>query len=327
MQIVDSHCDLLSYLYYEKGHQYDRAARCSIPQLAEGNVLLQTLAIFTHTADEQSSVAGIAQSEIFADLLAEEEDKVFSVTNLDDLEELEDEERVGFIAAIENASGFCAADESMARGFENLETIIANTGRIFYISLTHHHKNRFGGGNYTQVGLLDDGRQLLDYLSGRNIAVDFSHTSDALAYDMLNYITTQNLEIPVMASHSNFRAIYQNKRNLPTEIAQEIIARGGIIGLNWIKSFLGRRKEKYFEHLAFGLSLGAAHQLCMGTDLFYFEQPQDKPNINFFEPYQTATDYPGFLDDLVNHNLLTDKQLKNFTKNNMLNFLERLLQE
>ncbi len=325
MQIVDLHCDLLSYLHYEKGHQYDTAARCSIPQLMEGNVLLQTLAIFTYTADAQSSEAGIAQSEIFANLLAEEEDKVFSVTNLDDLEELEDEDRVGFIAAIENASGFCAEHETMEQGFENLETIIENTGKLLYISLTHHHKNRFGGGNYTHIGLTDDGRQVLDYLSGRKIAIDFSHTSDELAYDILTYITTQNLDLPVLASHSNFRAIHQNKRNLPTELAQELLNRGGIIGLNWIKSFLGRTKEKYFQHLAFGLSLAAETQICMGTDLFYFNQPEDKPNINFFEPYQTAADYPNFIEDLLAHQLLDERQLKNFTKNNALNFLEKLL--
>jgi membrane dipeptidase len=325
MQVADSHCDLLSYLYYENGHQYDAAARCSIPQLAEGNVLLQTLAIFTNTADTQSSQAGIGQSEIFANLLIEEEDKVFSVTNLDDLEELEDENRIGLIASIENASGFWAEHESMEEGIENLETIIENTGRIFYISLTHHHKNRFGGGNYTRTGLLDDGRRLLDYLAGRNIAIDFSHTSDALAYDILNYITVENLDLKVMASHSNFRAVYQNKRNLPTEIAQEILERGGIIGLNWIKSFLGRSKTKYFEHLAYGLSLQAENQLCMGSDLFYFEQPDDKPNLNFFESYQTASDIPDFIDEIISHNLLNDRQLVNFTKNNLLNFLEKLM--
>ncbi len=325
MQIVDTHCDLLSYLYYNKGHQYDAAARCSIPQLQAGGVFLQTLAIYTSTADGQSSESGMAQSEIFANLLTEEEDNVCSVTNLDDLEELEDDTRIGLIASIENASGFWAENESMEQGFENLETIIENTGRIFYISLTHHDKNRFGGGNYTQVGLLDDGKRILDYLSGRKIAIDFSHTSDALAYDILNYISTENLDLEVMASHSNFRNIHKNKRNLPDEIAQELLERGGIIGLNWIKGFLGNKKESYFEHLAYGLSLKAEHQICMGSDLFYFEQPEDKPNKNFFEQYQTATDYPNFIDDLQACNLLNEKQLKNFTKNNALNYLERLL--
>jgi hypothetical protein len=63
----------------------------------------------------------------------------------------------------------------------------------------------------------------------------------------------------------------------------------------------------------------------MGSDLFYFEQPENKPNINFFEPYQTAADYPNFIEDLEACNLLNEKQLKNFTKNNALNYLERLL--
>ncbi len=325
MQIADSHCDLLSYLYYEKGNPYDEAARCSLSQLENGNVVLQTLAIFTHTIDPQSSQSGIGQSKIFDDLLGEEAENVFSVTNLDDLEEVGEDGRIGLIASIENASGFWSESESMEEGFENLEQIIENTGRVFYISLTHHHKNRFGGGNYTKLGLLDDGKRLLDYLSGRKIAIDFSHTSDALAYDMLNYITTENLDLEVMASHSNMRTIHENKRNLPTELAQEILERGGIIGLNWIKSFIGRKQEDYFKHLEYAMSLGAEHQLCMGTDLFYFQQPEDKPNLNFFEPYQNASDYVNFIEDLKAHDILKERQLENFTKNNLLNFLERLL--
>jgi microsomal dipeptidase-like Zn-dependent dipeptidase len=325
MQIADSHCDLLSYLFYEKGHQYDAAARCSIPQLQQGNVVLQTLAIFTNSADSQSSENGIAQSEIFANLLTEEDEYVFGVQNFDDLEELENDTRIGLIASIENASGFCSEYDNLEDGFDNLETIIRNTGRVFYISLTHHHKNRFGGGNYTRTGLLDDGRRLLDYLSGRNIAIDFSHTSDALAYDILQHIDAEDLDLHILASHSNMRAIHPNKRNLPDELVEEILRRGGIIGLNWIKSFIGRKQEDYFKHLEYALSLGASHQLCMGSDLFYFEQPEDKPNINFFEPYQTAADYPSFIDDLEAHNILNPKQLRDFTKNNLLNFLEKLM--
>lgn len=56
-------------------------------------------------------------------------------------------------------------------GSENLEKIIENTKGIFYIGITHHHENRFGGGNFAEAGLKEDGKILIDYLSDKKIAM------------------------------------------------------------------------------------------------------------------------------------------------------------
>ncbi len=71
--------------------------------------------------------------------------------------------------------------------------------------MTHHGENRFGGGNSTGIGLKKDGEALLEYISEKKIAIDLSHTSDALAGDILNYIVKNKLGLSVLASHSNFR--------------------------------------------------------------------------------------------------------------------------
>ncbi len=326
MQIADSHCDLLAYLLYDEGHQYDEVARCSVPQLKAGNVIFQTLAIYTNTSEESSSTSGYLQSELFKDLV-EEETELRLINSAEDLEDLEESRQIGVMASIENASGFCAEGEDIADGFKNLEAIIDNVGgRLLYISLTHHHKNRFGGGNYTRTGLKDDGCRLLDYLDGRGIAVDFSHTSDKLAYDILNYITTQNLDIPVMASHSNLRTVHKHRRNLPTEIAQEILERGGVIGFNWIKEFLGKNWGYYIKNIATAFdTFGEDAAICMGTDFFHTPQLEDEEDSDFFEGYQTAADYPTMVEALYATNLFNEQQIENFTKNNLLNFVEKVL--
>jgi membrane dipeptidase len=86
-------------------------------------------------------------------------------------------------------------------GFERLEQIINTVSRILYIGFTHHAENRFGGGNNSKVGLKEDGKKLLQYLNGKKIAVDFSHASDALARDILDYLSDHNLEVPILANH------------------------------------------------------------------------------------------------------------------------------
>ena len=132
---------------------------------------------------------------------------------------------MGVIASLENASNFCEEDMDLDEGFENLEKDYWEyKGYFLYQELHHHHENRFGGGNFAEAGLKEDGKILIDYLSDKKIAIDLVHTSDQLAHDIFNYTAQRNYKIPILASHSNFRSVYPNNRNLPDELVKELIA-------------------------------------------------------------------------------------------------------
>lgn len=129
--------------------------------------------------------------------------------------------------------------------------------RILYIGFTRHAENRFGGGNNSKVGLKEDGKKLLQYLNGKKIAVDFSHASDTLASDILDYLSDHNLEVPILASHSNYRKVFNQTRNLPDHIAKEIIQRGGIIGVNFLRAFVNNENPNaLYHHINRGIELG-----------------------------------------------------------------------
>lgn len=199
--LIDLHCDLLAYLTSITDAtplDDDGTIGCSFPALYEGNIALQTMAIYSATG-EGSVASGIEQSDTFAEMLEEYPDLVVGFDDFDDTDDILSDGRVVCIAAIENASGFCDETQSLDEGFEQLEYIREQTGSLLYISMTHDHENRFGGGNTTDVGLKPDGKVLLEYLDGQSIAIDLAHTSDALAYDILNYIDKKKLDIPVMA--------------------------------------------------------------------------------------------------------------------------------
>ncbi len=323
--VADLHCDLTGYL---DGNATASARNtddigCALPWLNAGNVKLQVLAIYTATG-AGSTLSGLRQAHIINRLPAQYPELVRPVQTIADLEDLALSQQTGIVAAIENASGFCGEDEPIAEGFDRLEQIINTTGRILYIGLTHHGENRFGGGNMTTAGLKEDGKTLLNYLNGRKITLDFAHTSDALAYDLLNHIDRYNLDIPVIASHSNFRAVWNHLRNLPDDIATELVKRGGLIGMNFLRAFLHNdNPNALYEHLAHGQQLGGAQALCLGADYFYTGHHPDQSRRPFYhKEHENAGCYPALMQELVQRT--SAGFAENVSYNNVISFIRRV---
>lgn len=312
--IADLHCDLLCYLAFEKTRSpYDLAVRCSIPQLLAGPVNFQLLPIFTPT-EEGSVASGLAQLKVYHTQLKQH--AVFGSTI-----------RVQW--AIENASALVSEEESLQEGLQRLG-IAFSSERPVYVSLTWNGENRFGGGAATpNVGLKGDGKELLRFLSGQGIAVDFSHASDPLAYDILEQIDKEKLSIPVIASHSNFRAVCDVPRNLPDPLAKEIFRRGGVIGLNFVRMFVGPENPTFFaRQLAHGLQLGGENQLCLGADFFYgLDVPASSrqvPEVYWFSDYDNASCYGKVIQIWKKELGLSDETIKRITSLNFNNYLSNL---
>ena len=317
---IDLHCDLLYYLLRADTKLDDKELGCSLPFLKEGNVRLQTMAIYAPTS-KNSCFLALQQSEIFGKLI---EDSNFFHFNLNNYDDLENRSRVGILASIENASCFCEENSPLNKGFENLEKIIQNTKKLFYISLTHHDENRFGGGNNSEAGLKPDGKVLIDYLNEKKIAIDLAHTSDQLAYDILNYIDQKNYKISVLASHSNFRTIYKNNRNLPDELVNEMIARKGLIGLNFIRDYIDvEHPERFYEHIQQGLYLGAGDNMAYGADFFFDKNHPDKSRYPFFfKDFENATAYNS-INNRLNEEF-SSEIMEKISHKNALDFIKRL---
>lgn len=319
--VIDLHCDLLSYLTRPNASIYDsNEIGCAVPLLQKGNVKLQVLAIFA-PVEPQSHDYGLEQSEIFRNL-AEEENELYQFEHLD-LETFTSNENVGMVASVESGSAFCDETISLKEGFKNLERIIDRVGNILYLSFTHHAENRFGGGNFASAGLKNDGKALIDYLHGRNIALDFSHTSDALAYDMLNYISKQNIKVPVIASHSNYRTVFGHLRNLPDEVAKEIVHQQGLIGLNFVRAFVNPEEaDALTQHVAHGLHLGGEGAVAYGADYFYTKSHPDQSRIPFyFKEHDNAGNYPEINEGLEQQ--FGREQTQRISFQNAFNYMQR----
>lgn len=327
--IVDIHCDLLSYLAESEGHSVeDKPSRCSYPDLVEGGVRLQTLAIFTKTG-KNSIEFGKKQVHCFLDLVNKDVTR-FTRTKVPlSL----DAPLVQVIPAFENASSFADETESFDEIVNRLEGYLKVIGPIFYIGLTWDEENRFGGGNRSSVGLKKDGERLLEFLSGKRIAIDLSHTSDALAHGIINWIDKRSLEIPLIASHSNFRALSNYPRNLSNELAKELIARKGLIGLNFFAPFIHDTDPSVLtRHVEYGLALGGHEALCFGADFFFVNaksvlELKQKYGRNqlFYEELGNASVYPSVLRLFQDKIGLKKDLIEKIAFQNASSFLNRLV--
>lgn len=321
---IDLHCDLLSYLQQDSERTpFDPQPRCSHSQLLQGKVVAQTLAISTIT-HPKSSFDGEAQAALFLSLLEKYPEHFTRFTGQTKLKQIQ------IIPAIENASCICNETEPLESGLKRLRAWQQKLGPIFYVSLTWNGENRFGGGAGSSKGLKADGKALLEEMEQLGIAVDFSHTSDALAFDILNYIRSKNLKLSVIASHSNFRSIQPAVRNLPEEVAKEIIHRKGLIGLVLYKKFVNPLDPTFIaRHISYGMERGAENVLCFGADFFCLDDfTEHFPELvsdetGFFDEYPNASCYPKVLSFLEKSLKLSSQQLNQIAHKNALDFLSK----
>lgn len=322
LPIFDLHCDLLSYLAkFDDTDPFDpKEIACAVPHLLKGNVKAQVTAIYTDVRADSMNL-GLKQANLFAKLIENYPETFYAYEPGTAFQN----EGIGIFAAIENAAGLGTENATWSEIYHQFDCIVEKVGTLAYVSLTHHTENRFGGGNYTDgVGLKEDGKKLLDYMSGKKIPIDLSHTSDLLAEGILNHINAQKLDIPVIASHSNYRTIWNHKRNLSDEFAQEILQRKGIIGVNFLRAFLDNDvPERLFEHILHGFELGGENAQCFGADFFYTKDFPDKSRHPFYFPLaENASKYPSILSSLSER--LTPSHLERVAWKNPFEFYKNL---
>ena len=312
---LDLHCDLTAYLL-QPNSSPNGDVRCSVDKLFAGNVKMQVMAFYSAT--EKGSVDEVKeQLKHYRNLLNLPGVYEFSP----DKAELKD--GLGIIAAVENASGLCEEDQPIEDAFKNLDWL-SSRAKIMYVGLTHHLENRFGGGNFTQAGLKDDGKRLIEFLDGRKIAIDLSHTSDQLAYGILNFIDQHHLDITVLACHSNMRAVFDHNRNLPDELVTEIVNRGGLIGLNFVKYFINpENPSKIYRHIEHAVKLGAEDHLCFGADFFDDKSHPEQDRYPFFFPeFGDSTAY-STINSRISE-LFSDEMKEKISHRNALSYFKRL---
>ena len=112
-------------------------------------------------------------------------------------------------------------------------------------------------------GLSAAGRDFIHVLEEHAIYPDVSHLSDAGFWDLVHIARR-----PIVASHSNARAVCPHRRNLTDDQFRAIRDLGGVVGLNLYLDFVGQpTMDALVAHVEHFLALDGEKTLCLGGDL------------------------------------------------------------
>ena len=129
---------------------------------------------------------------------------------------------------------------------------------------------RYSGGTGAPGGLTDLGHQLLKAMRRKRVILDLSHMADQAVADAFAMWRG-----PIMASHSNSRALAPGDRQVTDETVAEIARRGGVVGVSFYKGHLRAHGERstagvddVVSHLVHhAQAAGGPEHVGLGTDL------------------------------------------------------------
>lgn len=148
------------------------------------------------------------------------------------------------------------------------------------LGLTWSRQNAFATGvgpaDHGQ-GLTDAGLRLVFACNELGILIDVSHLNEAGFWDVIEQTRT-----PIVASHSNVKAISPHTRNLTDDQIRALARNGGLMGLNFSIHFLwpdmGDRRDLpldlMVDHIQHVVDLAGVAHVAIGSDYDGTDVPQ-----------------------------------------------------
>jgi membrane dipeptidase len=168
--------------------------------------------------------------------------------------------KVDVLMSIENAQAFAGDPSQIDRYIEQ---------GVRLVGLVHARDNSLAGSatGESAGGLTDVGKKLASRVYERGALVDVSHMSDAAFRDLVPIARAQGA--PIVASHSNARAVCDNPRNLTDEQLKLIAGSGGVAGLNLHRKFVsstGPKLKHVVDQALHMIRVAGIDHVAIGTD-------------------------------------------------------------
>ena len=276
--IVDAHLDL-SYNAVLRGRDVTKPASeqpiadneiatVGLPDLRAGGVGLICATIFCspksygkkegYTTAEEAHAQAIKQYEWYQKQWDAEELRL--VTRAEELPERA-ERPVRTILLLEGADAFRTPEDVAAWHARGL--------RLVGLSW---RGTRMAGGTGVPGPISAEGKAVVREMDRLGMIHDISHLADEAFWNLM-----EMTDGPVMASHSNCRAIVPDDRQITDEMIREIARRDGVIGINFYDQFLVPHEEykkrpcTLMDVVAHAKKIcdatGGAQYVALGTDM------------------------------------------------------------
>ena len=262
--VFDLHCDtalaLLGKDLQQAGSLRKNEYHIDLERAATLPGYAQCFACFTTPRDNRpggTTVTQLFEREMVSVLREVEinRDLISLVYSAKEIEKNRENGKMSAILTIEGPAGF-DFDPAL------LEDLYKVGFRI--TTLGWNEKNVLCGSHKTGGGLTDLGKEYVFEAQRLGMLIDVSHISDEAFWDIMEITNA-----PVIASHSNSRAVYDVSRNLTDDMFKAICQTGGVAGLNLYPGFLGENAtlDTVCNHVIHWLELDGEKHIALGGDL------------------------------------------------------------
>jgi membrane dipeptidase len=182
----------------------------------------------------------------------------------DDVRRIHDQGKIAVLMGIEGGH-MLGNDIRMVRIYSDLG--------VRYMTLSHFYNDEWADSSTDKPahnGLTDYGKEIVREMNRQGMLVDISHVSDKTFYDALEVS-----KAPLIASHSSCRALCNHPRDMTDDMIKALAAKGGVIQINYEKSFIDQSYKDAQDKLTGGV-VGLFDQLkkvcgddeaCMGKEM------------------------------------------------------------
>lgn len=257
----DAHCDTISRCMERGERMRENRGHLDFARLAKYRTAGAMFAVF-HDAAEPPPDGMLAEFRRQCDFFAQEVGKNADlVTHCHTAAQLRAAREAGHVAAVLSVEGADLLECDPERLFEAHECGVRS------VNLTWNRANALSGSNIEdpQRGLSDRGRSFVRAAEELGIFVDVSHLSDTGFWDVMRMTRR-----PVLATHSNARAVCPHTRNLTDDMFRAIVETGGAVGINLYARFVASddtaSMEDLIRHIDRFMELGGERTVCIGAD-------------------------------------------------------------
>jgi len=284
--LFDAHCDTLGHAIptdygYRDLTQRSERGHLDLPRMKAGGINAQIFACFpgVERLRGNATSGALQRLEVLYDLIQRAPEQITLVQTANELAQLTPAGPIGAILGLE---GVEALDGSLGLLYTFHRLGVRNIG------LTWDPRNAAadGSGAGTNFGLTPFGRDVVTACNELGIMVDVSHLNDAGLEDVLKLS-----QKPIIASHSNARALCDHRRNLTDDQLRAIAARGGVIGVTFVTMFLrpdheNATLEDVLDHIDHLVEVVGVDHVGLGSDYDGAPMP---PELNSGEKYPAIT--------------------------------------
>ena len=303
--VFDFHCDtalvLLGDDRNQAGSLRKNSGHIDLERAGKLGGYAQCFACFT--TDLPEILKGISPIVLFERELATIQREVDKNSDMISIvystEEIEENRAAGKMSAILTLEGTAGIDYNPAL----LEDLWAIGFRVS--SLGWNERNPLTGSNVTGGGLTDLGREYVKEAQRLGMRVDVSHISDEGFWDIMKITNA-----PILATHSNSRAIFDHSRNITDDMFRAIRETGGVAGYNTCREFTGEPSDldTICDHILHFMELDPdGKHIALGGDLDGVDAMPDG-----FEGVQS---YPALARKLLDRGLTEENVMDIFWNN------------